>query len=41
MLDATLRVLAREGPRGVTHRAVAREAGTSVRATTYYVDSRA
>lgn len=40
VLDATLRVLAREGPRGVTHRAVAREAGTSVRATTYYFDSR-
>lgn len=40
VLDATLRVLAREGPRGVTHRAVAEEAGTSVRATTYYFDSR-
>ncbi len=41
MLDATLRLLAREGPRGVTHRAVAEEAGTSVRATTYYFSSRA
>lgn len=41
MLDATLRLLAREGPRGVTHRAVAAEAGTSLRATTYYFDSRA
>ena len=33
-------MLAREGPRAVTHRAVAAEAGTSVRATTYYFDSR-
>lgn len=41
MLEATLRLLAREGPRGVTHRAVADEAGTSLRATTYYFDSRA
>lgn len=41
MLEATLRLLAREGPRGVTHRAVAAEAGTSLRATTYYFDSRA
>ena len=40
VLDATLELLAREGPRGVTHRAVAKEAGTSVRATTYYFDSR-
>ena len=40
VLDATLRLLAREGPRGVTHRAVAAEAGTSLRATTYYFASR-
>lgn len=40
VLDATLRVLARSGPRGVTHRAVAAEAGTSLRATTYYFDNR-
>ncbi len=40
VLEATLRLLAREGPRGVTHRAVAAEAGTSVRATTYYFRSR-
>jgi DNA-binding transcriptional regulator YbjK len=40
VLAATLRVLAREGTRGVTHRAVAAEAGTSVRATTYYFESR-
>lgn len=40
VLEATLRLLAREGPRGVTHRAVAAEGGTSVRATTYYFESR-
>lgn len=40
VLEATLRLLAREGPRAVTHRAVAREAGTSLRATTYYFASR-
>ena len=40
VLDATLRILAREGTRGVTHRAVAEEAGTSLRATTYYFASR-
>lgn len=40
VLAATLRVLAREGARGVTHRAVAAEAGTSLRATTYYFESR-
>ncbi len=40
VLEATLRLLAREGPRAVTHRAVAREAGTSLRATTYYFSSR-
>ncbi|MCB9628217.1 MAG: TetR family transcriptional regulator [Sandaracinaceae bacterium] len=40
VLAATLRVLAREGTRGVTHRAVAAEAGTSLRATTYYFASR-
>lgn len=40
VLGATLRLLAREGPRAVTHRAVASEAGTSLRATTYYFTSR-
>jgi DNA-binding transcriptional regulator YbjK len=40
VLDATLRVLARLGPHGVTHRSVAAEAGASVRATTYYFASR-
>lgn len=40
VLQAAIRLLAREGPRGVTHRAVAAEAGTSLRATTYYFASR-
>ena len=40
VLAATLRLLARGGPRSVTHRAVAEEAGTSLRATTYYFSSR-
>jgi len=40
VLTATLRLLARGGPRAVTHRAVAAEAGTSLRATTYYFASR-
>jgi DNA-binding transcriptional regulator YbjK len=40
VLEATIRLLSREGPHGVTHRAVAREAGTSLRATTYYFASR-
>ena len=40
VLEATLRVLARQGPRGVTHRAVSREAGLGLRAATYYFDSR-
>ena len=40
VLEATLRLLARGGPHAVTHRAVAKEAGTSVRATTYYFASR-
>lgn len=40
VLEAALKLLARVGPRGVTHRAVAAEAGTSLRATTYYFGSR-
>ncbi|MFI5299634.1 MAG: TetR/AcrR family transcriptional regulator [Polyangiales bacterium] len=40
VIEATLRLLAREGPRSVTHRAVAAEAGTSLRSTTYYFESR-
>lgn len=40
VLEATLKLLAREGPRAITHRAVAAEARTSLRATTYYFASR-
>ncbi len=40
VLEATLRLLARGGPRAVTHRAVAAEAGAPLRATTYYFSSR-
>ncbi len=40
VLDAAIRVLARQGTHGVTHRAVAAEAGISPRATTYYFGSR-
>ncbi len=40
VLEAAIRLLARQGPRAVTHRAVASEAGTSLRATTYYFASR-
>ena len=40
VLEATLRLLARGGPRAVTHRAVAKEADASLRSTTYYFDSR-
>jgi DNA-binding transcriptional regulator YbjK len=36
LLDAVLRIVAREGVAAVTHRAVAREAGASHRLTTYY-----
>ncbi len=36
ILDAVLRVIAREGTRGVTHRAVAAEAGVQLSLTTYY-----
>ena len=36
ILHATLRVIASAGRRGVTHRAVAREAGGSLSLTTYY-----
>ena len=36
LLDAVLRVLAREGAGGITHRAVAREAGVPLAAATYY-----
>ncbi|QSP94075.1 TetR family transcriptional regulator [Marinobacter salinisoli] len=36
ILEATLRLAAREGIRGVKHRSVAREAGVPLAATTYY-----
>jgi DNA-binding transcriptional regulator YbjK len=40
VLEATLRVIGRDGIRAATHRAVALEAGTSLSATTYYFESR-
>ena len=40
VLEAVLRVIGDMGIRGVTHRAVAEEAGTSLRATTYYFASK-
>ena len=39
LLDAVTRVLAEVGPGGVTHRAVAAEAGVPLAAATYYFDS--
>ena len=36
ILEATLRVIARDGIRGTTHRAVASEAGVQLSLTTYY-----
>ncbi len=36
ILDATLSVIAKEGVRGTTHRAIAREAGVQLSLTTYY-----
>ena len=40
ILEATLRVIAGRGVDGVTHRAVALEAGVPAAATTYYFDSK-
>lgn len=40
LLEATLAVIGRDGVGGVTHRAVAAEAGLPLAATTYYFDSR-
>jgi len=40
ILDAALQIVARDGPRAVTHRAVAAEAGVPLAATTYYFASR-
>jgi DNA-binding transcriptional regulator YbjK len=39
-LDATLRLLRSGGPGAITHRAVAREAGVPLAATTYYFASK-
>ena len=36
ILDATLNVIGREGVRGTTHRAIAKEAGVQLSLTTYY-----
>ncbi|MER5502683.1 MULTISPECIES: TetR family transcriptional regulator [unclassified Streptomyces] len=40
LLDATVRLLAREGARAVTHRAVAEEAGTTHGSARYYFGTR-
>ena len=40
ILEATVRVLIRDGLAGVTHRAVAREAEVPLAATTYYFSSK-
>ena len=40
ILDATLRVIGQSGVNGVTHRAVAQEAGVALASTTYYFDSK-
>jgi DNA-binding transcriptional regulator YbjK len=40
LLEATLRVVARDGPAGASHRAVATEAGVPLGSTTYYFASR-
>jgi TetR/AcrR family transcriptional regulator, regulator of biofilm formation and stress response len=40
ILDATLRIIGRDGREAVTHRAVAEEAGVPLGSTTYYFDSR-
>jgi TetR/AcrR family transcriptional regulator, regulator of biofilm formation and stress response len=41
ILDAAVQIIGREGPRAVTHRAVAAEAGVPLAATTYYFASKA
>ncbi len=38
LLEAALRIIAREGTRGIRHRAVASEAGLPLAATTYYFE---
>ena len=40
ILEATVRIVGREGPGAVTHRAVAAEAGVPLAATTYYFASK-
>jgi TetR/AcrR family transcriptional regulator, regulator of biofilm formation and stress response len=40
ILEATVRIIGREGPGSVTHRAVAAEAGVPLAATTYYFESK-
>ena len=40
LLEATIRLLGREGLAGITHRAVAGEADVPLAATTYYFDSK-
>ena len=40
ILEATLRVIGESGVKGVTHRAVAQEAGVALASTTYYFDSK-
>lgn len=40
LLEATVRLLATEGPRGISHRRVASEAGVPLAATTYYFSSK-
>jgi TetR/AcrR family transcriptional regulator, regulator of biofilm formation and stress response len=40
ILEATLRVIGEGGVNGVTHRAVAQEAGVALASTTYYFDSK-
>ncbi|MBX3098207.1 MAG: hypothetical protein KF761_01380 [Salinibacterium sp.] len=39
LLDAVLRVLARDGSGGISHRAVSKEAGVPLAAATYYFES--
>lgn len=39
LLEATLRVIAREGMRAVTHRKIAAEAGVSLSATSYHLSN--
>ena len=40
ILQATLRILGREGSAAITHRAVAEEAGVPIASTTYYFSSK-